>query len=86
MVILTGNKNDSFLYLTQVKGIGFTMYVCLCHGVSDKKIRKLVLEEGITDIKGIKKCTALGSQCGKCVRSAKEVIDDTAKDLFKQAS
>ena len=86
MAILTGNKNDSFLYLTQVKGIDFTMYVCLCHGVSDKKIRKLVLEEGITDIKGIKKCTALGSQCGKCVRSAKEVIDDTAKDLFKQAS
>ncbi len=62
------------------------MYICLCHGVSDKKIRKLVLEEGITYIKGIKKCTALGSQCGKCVRSAKEVIDDTAKDLFKQAS
>ncbi|MCG9693763.1 bacterioferritin-associated ferredoxin [Vibrio sp. Isolate22] len=62
------------------------MYVCLCHGVSDKKIRKLVLEEGITDIKGIKKCTALGSQCGKCVRSAKKVINDTAKDLFKQAS
>ncbi|CAH7380014.1 bacterioferritin-associated ferredoxin [Vibrio chagasii] len=62
------------------------MYVCLCHGVSDKKIRKLVLEEGITDIKGIKNCTALGSQCGKCVRSAKEVINDTAKDLFKQAS
>ncbi len=37
------------------------MYVCLCHGVSDKKIRKLVSEQGVTDIKGIKKCTALGN-------------------------
>ena len=61
------------------------MYVCLCHGVSDKKIRKLIVEEGITDIKGIKKCTALGSQCGKCVRSAKEIINESAATLFKQA-
>ncbi|MEF1229157.1 bacterioferritin-associated ferredoxin [Vibrio fortis] len=61
------------------------MYVCLCHGVSDKKIRKLVVEEGITDIKGVKKCTALGSQCGKCVRSAKEIINESAATLFKQA-
>lgn len=61
------------------------MYVCLCHGVSDKKIRKLVVEEGITDVKGIKKCTALGSQCGKCVRTAKEIINENASILFKQA-
>ncbi|TOF95792.1 (2Fe-2S)-binding protein, partial [Vibrio parahaemolyticus] len=38
------------------------MYVCLCHGVSDKKIRKLAIDEGVTDIRGIKRCTALGSQ------------------------
>jgi len=23
------------------------MYVCLCHGVSDKKIRKLAIDEGV---------------------------------------
>ncbi|AAO09794.1 (2Fe-2S)-binding protein [Vibrio vulnificus] len=62
------------------------MYVCLCHGVSDKKIRKLVIEQGVADIRGIKKCTALGSQCGKCIRMAKEIINETAPALFKQAS
>ncbi|GAA5648495.1 MULTISPECIES: (2Fe-2S)-binding protein [Vibrio] len=62
------------------------MYVCLCHGVSDKKIRKLALEEGISDIRGIKRCTALGSQCGKCVRQAKEILNDTVVTQFKQAS
>ncbi|RZP85956.1 (2Fe-2S)-binding protein [Vibrio vulnificus] len=62
------------------------MYVCLCHGVSDKKIRKLVIEQGVADIRGIKKCTALGSQCGKCIRMAKEIINETAPELFKQAS
>ncbi|MGL4827794.1 MAG: (2Fe-2S)-binding protein [Vibrio sp.] len=62
------------------------MYVCLCHGISDKKIRRLVTERGITDIKGIKRCTALGSQCGKCVRQAKEIIEESRINQFKMAS
>ncbi|TOC16734.1 bacterioferritin, partial [Vibrio parahaemolyticus] len=53
------------------------MYVCLCHGVSDKKIRKLAIDEGVTDIRGIKRCTALGSQCGKCIKQAKEILAET---------
>ncbi|WP_456296308.1 (2Fe-2S)-binding protein [Vibrio sp. AK197] len=62
------------------------MYVCLCHGVSDKKIKKLVLNEGITDVRGIKKCTALGSQCGKCVKQAKSIINETIEVQYQQAS
>ncbi len=63
------------------------MYVCVCHGISDKKIRKLVQNEGVTDIRGIKRCTALGSQCGKCVRHAKELISEIAVFAeLKQAS
>ncbi|AIU65921.1 bacterioferritin [Vibrio coralliilyticus] len=62
------------------------MYVCLCHGVSDKKIKKLALEEGITDIRGIKKCTALGSQCGKCVKMAKEILNETGVVQYQKAS
>ena len=62
------------------------MYVCLCHGVSDKKIKRLALEEGMTDIRDIKKCTALGSQCGKCVRQAKLILNDIAASTYKQAS
>ena len=62
------------------------MYICLCHGVSDKKIRNLVTEHGVKDIKGIKKCTALGSQCGKCVREAKDIINECTVVLYRQAS
>ncbi|MCR9299327.1 (2Fe-2S)-binding protein [Vibrio fluvialis] len=62
------------------------MYVCLCHGVSDKKIKKLALEQGITDIRGIKRCTALGSQCGKCVKQAKEILSETIIVQYQQAS
>ncbi|EKA7393875.1 TPA: (2Fe-2S)-binding protein [Vibrio parahaemolyticus] len=62
------------------------MYVCLCHGVSDKKIRKLVIDEGVTDIRGIKRCTALGSQCGKCIKQAKEILEETHYTELRQAS
>ncbi len=62
------------------------MYVCLCHGISDKKIKKLAIDEGITDIRGIRQCTPLGSQCGKCVRQAKEILSEVEVVQLKQAS
>ncbi|MGL6259675.1 bacterioferritin-associated ferredoxin [Vibrio sp. WXL210] len=60
------------------------MYVCLCHGISDKKIRKLAIEQGLQDIREIKKCTALGSQCGKCIRQAKEILSETLDYQYKK--
>ncbi|CAM3202718.1 MULTISPECIES: (2Fe-2S)-binding protein [Vibrio] len=62
------------------------MYVCLCHGISDKKIKKLAIEQGITDIRGIRQCTPLGSQCGKCVRQAKEILSEVEVIQLQQAS
>lgn len=63
------------------------MYVCLCHGISDKNIKKLAFEQGITDIQGIRRITPLGSQCGKCIRPAKELLNEISTSLlFKQAS
>ena len=62
------------------------MYVCLCHGISDKKIKKLAIEQGITDIRGIRQCTPLGSQCGKCVRQAKEILSEAEVIQLQQAS
>lgn len=62
------------------------MYVCICHGVSDKKIKQLVIEHGVTDIRGIKKCTALGSQCGRCVRQAKEILEQAKPIELQKAS
>ncbi|KLV09775.1 MULTISPECIES: (2Fe-2S)-binding protein [Photobacterium] len=61
------------------------MYVCLCHGISDKKIIKLTQQEGITDIRGIRQVTPLGSQCGKCIRQAKTIIEQTLTPSYKKA-
>jgi len=30
-----------------------------------------VIDEGVTDIEGIKRCTALGRQCGRCIKQKK---------------
>ncbi|MDF2155699.1 (2Fe-2S)-binding protein [Vibrio sp. CAU 1672] len=61
------------------------MFVCLCHGISDKKIKKLAIEQGITDIRGIKKCTSLGTQCGKCIRQTKQILAQAGYPPLKQA-
>jgi len=61
------------------------MYVCLCHGISEKKLRKVMLDNSITDMRGVKRCTALGSQCGKCVKYAKEIVNETSQSMVKEA-
>ncbi|GAB3534904.1 hypothetical protein GCM10027342_51990 [Photobacterium alginatilyticum] len=66
---------------------GSEMYVCLCHGISDKKIMKLTQQHGITDVRGIRQITPLGSMCGKCIRTAKEVIEEAVlATTLKKAS
>ncbi|OZS44379.1 (2Fe-2S)-binding protein [Photobacterium sanguinicancri] len=62
------------------------MYVCLCHAISDKKIMKLTVEHNLTDIRGIRDITPLGSQCGKCIRQAKVIIEQTIISKYQKAS
>jgi bacterioferritin-associated ferredoxin len=62
------------------------MYVCLCHGVTDKQIKDAVREEGVGNVRDLKNALNVGSQCGKCVQMAQHVIDSTIIDesLYKQ--
>jgi bacterioferritin-associated ferredoxin len=61
------------------------MFVCMCYGVTDKAIRAAVNEDGIGNIRELREKLALGSQCGKCVHMAQQIIDQTIIDesLFK---
>ncbi|HAT41366.1 MAG TPA: (2Fe-2S)-binding protein [Rheinheimera sp.] len=52
------------------------MYICVCKAVSDKKIRQLV-QEGATSMRELKQCLGVGSQCGKCIPAAQELLSDT---------
>lgn len=63
------------------------MYVCLCNGISDKN------SSGCAPVfpslvPAIKKFIPVGNQCGKCVRAAREVMEDELMQLpeFKESA
>ncbi|ATC93543.1 bacterioferritin-associated ferredoxin [Pseudoalteromonas tunicata] len=49
------------------------MYVCICHAVTDKKITQAVAE-GVESMRQLRHCLGVGSQCGKCVCHAQQVL------------
>ncbi|NQZ82810.1 MAG: (2Fe-2S)-binding protein [Colwellia sp.] len=51
------------------------MYVCICHGVTDKQIETAV-EAGATTMKKLSVELKVGSQCGKCCQCAKKVLNN----------
>ncbi|WP_026375506.1 (2Fe-2S)-binding protein [Aestuariibacter salexigens] len=61
------------------------MYVCMCYGVTDKQIARAVKESGVGNVRQLRQQLQLGSQCGKCIQMAQQIIDDTIVDesLFK---
>jgi bacterioferritin-associated ferredoxin len=50
------------------------MYVCLCHAVTDRRIRQAVQEEGASGLRQIQLCLRVGTQCGKCIPAAREIV------------
>ena len=64
------------------------MYVCLCHGITDKAIKQAVIEQGIGTTRELRASMNVGSQCGRCIQMAQQIIDSTIIDetLFKEVS
>ncbi|MEE6955778.1 bacterioferritin-associated ferredoxin [Escherichia coli O6:H49] len=62
------------------------MYVCLCNGVSDKKIRQAVRQFHPQSFQQLRKFILVGNQCGKCIRAAREVMQDELMQMpeFKE--
>ena len=50
------------------------MYVCICHAVNDSAIRKAV-KAGVSCFRDLSVRTGCGTQCGSCVKLAREVMD-----------
>ena len=58
------------------------MYVCLCHGVTDKQIRQAA-DEGVREVHALTMRTGLGSGCGGSVSLAAELLaEHTAAQAF----
>ncbi|MFY8275436.1 (2Fe-2S)-binding protein [Pseudoalteromonas sp. SSDWG2] len=50
------------------------MYICLCHGVSDKKIEQAI-DQGARSMRDLSQELKVGSQCGKCCNCAKKILN-----------
>jgi bacterioferritin-associated ferredoxin len=58
------------------------MYVCICKAVNDTAIKNAV-SEGVNNFRDLSSRTGCGTQCGSCVKLAREVMD---RALFEAGS
>lgn len=52
-----------------------TMYICLCHAVTDRAIYDAV-DRGVSSYSELSFNTGCGTQCGSCARTAREIFRD----------
>ncbi|MGA4608751.1 (2Fe-2S)-binding protein [Pseudoalteromonas maricaloris] len=51
------------------------MYVCICHGVTDKKIAETI-DNGARSMRDLSQTLSVGKQCGKCCNCAKKILNE----------
>ncbi|CAH9050523.1 Bacterioferritin-associated ferredoxin [Pseudoalteromonas holothuriae] len=51
------------------------MYICICHGVTDKKIAQTI-DDGATSMRELSKELGVGTQCGKCTNCTKKILNE----------
>jgi bacterioferritin-associated ferredoxin len=61
------------------------MIVCVCHNVSDRKIRQAV-DEGASSMLDLRKQLSVGTCCGKCHSCAKGVLRDALETASQSVS
>ena len=52
------------------------MYICICHSVTDKAIKKAV-KQGHDTLEAIQQELKVGTCCGRCKHHARAVIEET---------
>ncbi|EMP54086.1 bacterioferritin-associated ferredoxin [Marinobacter koreensis] len=61
------------------------MYVCLCHGVTDRTIREAA-ENGVSSMRQLGKELGVGTQCGRCASTARQILRESqTPDYLKLA-
>lgn len=52
------------------------MYVCICHGVTDRQIREAVCD-GVASMRALRQELGVASNCGRCAPYAKQILDES---------
>jgi len=61
----------SLAYITRKEA---RMYICICKAVTDSQIQTAI-DDGINTRKALHQCLGVGSDCGKCNRHVRELIN-----------
>ena len=51
------------------------MIVCRCFGITDSKIRKIAVENGLRTAEQVTDYTKAGGACGQCLDKIQEILD-----------
>ncbi|HBU47335.1 MAG TPA: hypothetical protein DEB46_03405 [Myxococcales bacterium] len=49
--------------------------VCLCHGVSDRQINKLLVSGEASTVAAVQDQTRCGTDCGTCIAQLRAIVD-----------
>lgn len=60
------------------------MYICLCHGITDRQIRHAV-EQGCSSLGEVQMQLPVGGCCGRCEPAARELIREHASQELRRA-
>lgn len=52
------------------------MLICICRGIGDKKLKKIILSNNCKTIEDVQKNIYIGHKCGKCLPSIQEMLDE----------
>ena len=58
------------------------MYVCVCHGVTEKHIANAV-DQGATRLKDLRHNLRVATNCGRCASCAKDCLKDSMESQQK---
>ena len=56
------------------------MYICICKKVTDRQIRKAVLEQSVNSMRELRSCLGACDQCGKCAAEARNILKESASE------
>jgi bacterioferritin-associated ferredoxin len=57
-----------------------SMYVCLCHGISEKRLQQAIVE-GARSFEQLQSCTGVATCCGACEPCAREMLGTQQQTL-----
>ena len=62
-----------------------SMYICLCNAVTERDIRTCI-KEGACSLSDLQQCLGVGTCCGRCAPSARQVLHELRGESGRRKS